>query len=124
MIAVDTSVVVAILLAEEDAARYSEVLIATPGAMMAAASYVELCAVMTKRRGAGVVVEVDDFIERVGIRIEAVTPEQARIARAAYAEYGVLNFGDVFAYALAKDKDVPLLYKGDDFGKTDIRSAL
>ena len=92
--------------------------------MMAAASYVELCAVMSKKRGAGVVEEVGDLIAEANITIEPVTPEQARIARTAYVEYGALNFGDVFSYALAKDHDIPLLFKGEDFAKTDVRSCL
>lgn len=65
------------------------------------------------------------------VTIEPVTPEQAIIARQAYRDYGkgsghpaVLNLGDCFAYALAKDLNEPLLYRGDDFGHTDIRSAL
>ncbi len=124
MIAVDTSALAAILLAEEDAVRYSDALIATSGIVMSAVSYVELCAVMTKRRGAGVVTEVDDLIDSVDIRIEPVTVEQAQIAREAYVVYGVLNFGDVFSYALAKDRTIPLLFKGADFSKTDIESCL
>ena len=52
-----------------------------------------------------------------------VTPGQAEIARAAYVEYGALNFGDVFSYALAKDKGLPLLFKGDDFSKADVEAA-
>lgn len=74
---------------------------------------------------------LDALIAREDIRIEPVTEIQARVARAAFREYGKgmghpagLNFGDCFAYALAKSLDIPLLYKGDDFSKTDIVSAL
>jgi ribonuclease VapC len=73
---------------------------------------------------------LDDLIERSGIVIEPVTAEQAKIARLAYRDFGkgsghpaALNFGDCFSYALARDKREPLLWKGDDFGHTDIRSA-
>ena len=66
-----------------------------------------------------------------GIEIVAVTPEHARIARAAYRDFGKgsghaarLNFGDCFAYALAVERSEPLLFKGDDFTHTDVRSAL
>jgi ribonuclease VapC len=69
-------------------------------------------------------------IERSRIAIEPVTAEQARIARQAYRDYGRgsghpanLNFGDCFSYALARDKREPMLWKGDDFGHTDLHSA-
>jgi ribonuclease VapC len=73
---------------------------------------------------------LDEVIEEFQIRIEPVTVEQARIARQAYRDYGKgsghpanLNFGDCFSYALARDKREPILFKGDDFGHTDLRSA-
>jgi ribonuclease VapC len=73
---------------------------------------------------------LDELIEDVGIVIEPVTVEQAKIARQAYRDYGRgsghpanLNFGDCFTYARARDKREPLLYKGDDFVHTDLRSA-
>jgi ribonuclease VapC len=73
----------------------------------------------------------DELIEEAQITIEPVTMEQARIARQAYRDYGKgsghpaqLNFGDCFSYALARDKREPILFKGDDFGHTDLRSAL
>ena len=53
-----------------------------------------------------------------------MSAKQARIARDAYYTYSILNFGDCFSYALAKEKGIPLLYKGNDFAKTDITSAL
>ena len=74
---------------------------------------------------------LDDLIENSKITIEPVTEEQARIARQAYRDFGKgsghrasLNFGDCFVYALARVKREPLLYKGDDFVHTDVRSAL
>jgi ribonuclease VapC len=74
---------------------------------------------------------LDDLLENSKIMIEPVTAEQARIARQAYREFGKgsghragLNFGDCFAYALARVKREPLLYKGDDFVHTDVRSAV
>jgi len=73
---------------------------------------------------------LDDLIEELGMVIEPVTSHQARIARQAYRDYGKgsghpanLNFGDCFSYALARDKREPILYKGDDFVHTDLRSA-
>ena len=75
--------------------------------------------------------EVSDFLESAAITIEPVTERQARIAREAYRDYGKgsghpagLNFGDCFAYALARDRNEPLLFKGDDFATTDVRPAV
>ena len=74
---------------------------------------------------------LDELLREAGVIIEPVTERQATIARQAYRDYGKgsghpasLNFGDCFSYALAKDLGEPLLYKGDDFGHTDIRNAL
>ena len=75
--------------------------------------------------------EFDRLIAAAGVSIAPVTADQARIARAAYRDFGrgsghpaQLNFGDCFAYALAIDRDEPLLYKGNDFSHTDVRNAL
>jgi ribonuclease VapC len=71
----------------------------------------------------------DDFFRASRITVETVTPQQAQIARQAYRDFGKgrhkagLNFGDCFAYALAKDLDEPLLFKGSDFKQTDIEAA-
>ena len=74
---------------------------------------------------------VDDLMTEAGLAIEPVTAEQARIARAAYRDFGRgsghparLNFGDCFSYALAKTARQPLLFKGTEFGHTDIAPAL
>lgn len=75
--------------------------------------------------------KLDALLERAAITIEPVTEDQVRIARQAYRDFGKgsghpaqLNFGDCFAYALAKDKGAPLLFKGDDFSKTDVTVAV
>ncbi len=98
---------------------------------ISAANYFESAIVIDARRNYDLSIEFDRLIEDAKLVIEPVTPEQARIARQAYRYYGRgsghpanLNFGDCFAYALARDKGEPLLYKGDDFVHTDIRSAL
>ena len=74
---------------------------------------------------------LDEFLAEAGVVVEPVTPAQARIAREAYRDFGRgsarparLDFGDCFAYALAKDKAEPLLFRGDGFGHTDVRRAL
>lgn len=73
----------------------------------------------------------ETMLSDAGFVIEPVTVEQSRIARQAYRDYGKgsghkaqLNFGDCFSYALARDKREPILFKGDDFGHTDLRSAI
>jgi ribonuclease VapC len=98
---------------------------------MSAASYLETSIVLDSRRDPIMSTGLDELIEDVEIVIEPVTAEQAKIARQAYRDFGKgsghpanLNFGDCFTYALARDKREPLLYKGDDFGHTDLRSAI
>lgn len=133
MIAVDTSALVAIFLKEPDAQFFAETLWATPGAMVSAATLLELTIVLaTRNREAAPESnrKIDAFVESAAMAVEQVTEEQAKIARLAYLRFGKgmghpaqLNFGDCFAYGLAKAMDVPLLYKGSDFARTDIVSA-
>jgi ribonuclease VapC len=127
---VDTSALMAILFAERDAERYARALAAADRCLMSAANYVEAAIVIeTQAREAGRR-QFDAFVARAGIVIEAVTAEHAQLARHAFFEFGKgrhragLNFGDCFAYALAKAMDEPLLYKGEDFKRTDVASAL
>ncbi len=74
--------------------------------------------------------QFDALVSRADIRVEAVSREHADIARQAYLDFGKgnhparLNFGDCFAYALSKSSGLPLLFKGDDFSKTDVLPAL
>ncbi|MEM8625802.1 MAG: type II toxin-antitoxin system VapC family toxin [Pseudomonadota bacterium] len=124
MIAVDTSALVAILEAEPDADRYINALEETATAVISAVGFVELGAVMTRRRGADVVDSIDALIEAVGLEIAPVTVSQAKLAREAYTRFSALNFGDSFAYALARERAVPLLFKGDDFMKTDLEIVM
>ena len=86
---------------------------------------------MLFRKDAGYLLDTsDEFIGRAGMSIVAVTQEQAYLSREAFRRYGqgsghpaALNFGDCFAYALAKERGAPLLFKGDDFARTDIAAA-
>ena len=78
---------------------------------------------LSEKRAHEVADDADGLLREVGVTAEPVTPAQAEVARAAYAEYGALNFGDVFSYALAKDKGLPLLFKADDFSQTDVEVA-
>jgi ribonuclease VapC len=128
---VDSSALVAILLNEEDGDALSRVLDGTAIVRLSAASYLETSIVIDHYRDAALSARLDDTILESEIVIEPLTVEQARIARQAYRDYGKgsghpaqLNFGDCFSYALARDKREPILFKGDDFGHTDLRSAL
>ena len=133
MIVVDSSAVIAIFRQEDDAADYARRIAADDDPIMSAANIVETSIVL---RGLKKIPPdkaerwLDDFIETAGIRIEPVTPDQARAARSAHLRFGkgtghgpALNYGDCFAYGLAKAMDAPLLSKGADFPLTDIKMA-
>ncbi len=97
---------------------------------MSAASFLEAGITRDSQAGAAAGRQLDAFLRRAGIAIEAVTVEQAHLARQAYLDFGKgrhpagFNFGDCFAYALAKSLGEPLLFKGRDFSQTDIASCL
>jgi ribonuclease VapC len=127
---VDSSVIVAILKNESDGLAFSKKLVSGVPVRLSAASYFESSIVLDKNRDPVLSAGLDDLIEDAEIIIEPVTPEQARIARQAYRDYGRgsghlanLNFGDCFSYALARAKREPILYKGNNFLHTDLRSA-
>jgi ribonuclease VapC len=133
MIVVDSSAVIAIFRQEEDAGDYARRIAADEDPIMSAANLVETSIVL---RGLKKVAPekaerwLDEFINAAGIRIEPVTPDQAQAARATHLQFGkgtghraALNYGDCFAYALAKIMDAPLLCKGNDFPSTDIGIA-
>lgn len=128
---VDSSAVVAVIIGEIDYRLYLDVLLAADQVRMSAATYVETAIILDRHRDPGMGRRLDRLLADVTASIESVTAEQARIARGAHRDYGRgsghparLNFGDCFAYALAIERNEPLLYKGDDFGHTDVRSAL
>lgn len=104
------------------------------GARLSAASYLEVTIVVDGTRNPvlsrNLDVLLDALLEEADLTIEPVTANQARIARMAYREFGRgsghparLNFGDCFAYALAKETGEPLLFVGNDFAQTDLRPA-
>jgi ribonuclease VapC len=128
---VDPSALVTILKAEPEADVFAEVLDSSTTSKMSAASYFECSIVIDGLKNPVLSRHLDEVIDRFQIEIEPLTVEQARIARQAYRDYGKgsghpaqLNFGDCFSYALARDKHEPILFKGDDFNHTDLRSAL
>ncbi len=126
---VDTSALVALLRGEDDAPRFARALAARgESKRMSAANFLETAIVIDGSRDPIASRRFDDVLAKANLIIEPVTAEQAHIARAAYRDFGKgsghparLNFGDCFAYALAKATDEPLLFKGEDFGFTDIR---
>lgn len=122
----DTSALVAILFGEPEASHYTELIHAADRCAMSAANFVELSIVVERQAGPDAGRQCDIFLRRAGVVIEPVTVEQAHLARQAFLDFGKgrhaaeLNFGDCFAYALAKVTGEPLLYKGEDFKKTDL----
>jgi ribonuclease VapC len=126
---IDTSALVAILDQEPEAERIARTLAATPERMLSAANLLEVGIVMQARRGDDGTRDVDLLLAKLRVEIVPFTARQAEIARKAFRRYGrgrhdaKLNFGDCFAYALAKDAAAPLLFKGDDFGQTDVLAA-
>lgn len=125
---VDTSALVAILRAESGAETLAQALQKSDQPIrLSAASYVELGIVIDAAKDPVASRRVDELLRLIGITIEPVTAEHALLARAAYRDFGKgsghparLNFGDCFAYALAKDRNEPLLFKGNDFSHTDV----
>jgi ribonuclease VapC len=124
----DTSALLAILLDEPERRTFNEAIEAAETRVVSAASFVEVSIVIESRFGAEGVRDLDVFIERAGIEIAAVDAEQAHEARRAFSRFGKgrhragLNYGDCFAYALAKVRGESLLYKGEDFSQTDVPS--
>ncbi|USQ78935.1 type II toxin-antitoxin system VapC family toxin [Ornithinimicrobium faecis] len=128
---VDSSAIVAILLAEAERDAFVEAVRSTPHLAMSAVSYTEAGVVLDGRSRAVLSRQYDVLLEELGVIVVDVTAGQARSAREAYRDFGRrsghrarLNFGDCFSYALATARDEPLLFKGDGFGHTDVRRAV
>lgn len=124
---IDTSALIAILRDEPEAAYFAQAIEAAPSRHISAANWLETAVVIDSSRDPIASRRFDDLVREARIMVEPVTPDQAAIARAAYRDFGKgsghpaqLNFGDCFAYALAKDTGRPLLFKGRDFGETDV----
>src|ERR1700736_2572744 len=127
---VDTSALVAILLGEPDAERFARTLGGAPVRLLSAVTRVELSCVIEGRKGETGRADVELLLRDGGFEVVSVTPQQAEIAVGAFRRFGRgrhrarLNIGDCFSYALAVATDHALLFKGDDFGHTDIRAAV
>lgn len=129
MIVVDASALLAIAFEEPDNRLYADALSLADAACISAANYLETGIILTRRGFAATRQDFDAWLGGAGVRlVEDVALADAALA--AYLRFGKgfhparLNLGDCFAYALAKQLGAPLLYKGDDFALTDIRSAL
>ncbi len=128
---IDTSAIIAILRDEPEAASYARAIADATDRRVSAVSFVESAVVIDASRDPIATRQFDEFVREAKISIESVNETQAQIARNAYRDFGrgsghpaKLNFGDCFAYALAKEFGEPLLFKGADFIHTDIVSAL
>lgn len=129
-IVVDTSAIVAVLFGEPERSTFLEIL-KRGEAAMSAASVVELMNVVVRREPQWRA-EARLLLQTLGVQIVPLDEAQTRLAEEGMLRFGkgrgappaVLNFGDLFAYALARRLEAPLLFKGDDFGQTDLRSAL
>ena len=127
---IDTSAIIAILLAEPEAVRLANAIEHASPRSVSAASLLEASLVIETRKGEPAGRELDLFIYRAELEIVPVDQAQAEVAQIAWRRFGKgrhpanLNFGDCLAYALAKISGAPLLFKGDDFAQTDIQPAL
>ena len=126
----DTSALIAILRFEAEAPEFARIIESAGQRRISAVSYVETGAVIDDSKDPIASRRFDELVEEAQIAIEPVTEAQARIARQAYRDFGKtsghpakLNFGDCFSYALAKSKGEQLLFKGQDFSRTDVKSA-
>lgn len=126
---IDTSAVAAILFDEPDAAALEAKIADDPVRLMSAATFLEATIVVEARLGDAGGREFDLWLHRAEVEILAVDAEQADLARRAWRRFGRgrhaagLNYGDCFSYALAAARDEPLLFKGDDFAKTDVKAC-
>jgi ribonuclease VapC len=127
---VDTSALLAILLNEPDAAVYRSAIESAELRLVSAATVLEMGLVIETRLGEAAGRELDLLLHKAEFEIVSVDAEQAELGRGAFRRFGKgrhpagLNFGDCFSYALAIASGEPLLFKGDDFRKTDVPAAI
>ena len=130
MIVIDTSAIIAILKEETDATSLAEIIIDSERCFLSAIGLFEASIVLIGRGPPELADGLDELVEQAGIEIVPVDRQLASASRAAFIRFGRgrhparLNFGDCVSYALARARGLPLLYKGDDFAKTDVISAV
>lgn len=123
---IDTSALLAILLDEPERRAFNEAIEAADARVLSVATLVEVSIVIESRFGTDGLRDLDLFVDRAGIELASVDLAQASVARRAFSRFGKgrhpagLNYGDCFSYALATVRGEPLLYKGADFGQTDV----
>lgn len=127
---VDSSALIAILFKEKEASAFASAMRDAPSRAVAAPTVVETAMVAEGRTGPAMGKELDELLDALNAEIVPFTAEHAALARDAWRRYGRgrhpagLNLGDCFSYALAKARDEPLLFKGDDFARTDVKAAI
>ena len=131
MIAVDTSAIAAIVFGEPERPAYREAILQARKALISTASVLEVKMVVYGRRGPRAVVLVEDLLRLPMFEVVPPGPAELDAAFNAFVVFGKgsghpasLNYGDLFAYALAKVRNLPLLFKGSDFAETDIVPAV
>src|SRR4051794_7794813 len=127
---IDTSALLAVLLQEPLAARVAAAIGAGSPRLLSAATLLEASIVIESRKGDAGGRELDLLLYRSALEVVPADQDQAEIARAAWRRFGkerhpaALNFGDCFAYALATSRQLPLLFCGEDFARTDVEGVL
>ncbi len=124
---IDTSALLTILFSEAEAPRMLRAIRRAERRLVGAPTLVEAGAILTARKGSAGEIALDALLHRLGLEVVPFSPEAARLARLGYARFGkgagdpaVLNLGDCFSYGTAMAEREPLLFKGDDFNRTDI----
>ena len=127
---VDTSALIALIDGETEADEFLDLIAHSPQVSISAATYLEASIVIDSRNNPVLSRSLDTLLDDLAVSIEPVTAEQAVVARQAHRDFGKgrqhpaqLNFGDCFSYALAATAGQPLLFKGQDFSHTDVRTA-
>ena len=126
---IDTSAILAVLLGEPDAGRFEHAIARAWPRRMSVVALLEAAMVVESRGGTRAGQGLDELLEKAEIQLVPVTSEHASAARRAWRRFGkgnhpaALNFGDCFAYALAEAAGEPLLFKGEDFARTDVEAA-
>jgi ribonuclease VapC len=128
---IDTSAIFAAIAGESDSSIYRSAIISAPVRLISAVTLLETQIVLVSRSGSNAISILHELIERAGIAVVPFDEPMAEAAFAVFKRYGKgqgheaqLNIIDCVAYALAKTRDLPLLFKGNDFAATDIRPAL
>jgi ribonuclease VapC len=130
-VVLDTSAVIAVLLAEPEADAMVRAVASAERRLIGAPSWVEASAVMVAKKGPAGEIALDALLDRLEVEVVPMSAPAARLARLAYARFGkgigdpaVLNFGDCLAYGVSVAEREPLLFKGQDFGRTDVEVAV